>query len=231
VHQIHETSLSLRAHSAPSPSKWRGQDLNTPSFPIMTTYRYISYYDLCFPSFRCHSMEHSEHGLTQHSLLKATQLPGMLFLSERGVKKSGPFQNVSDVSALFIHTYNTSACHCMSLSLTYQAVLLWHSVAFGRMSEEVCPVPPAACVPSRQGAAPETAFAGPTGSDRVRPGPTRSLSLSPWRLGLPGFPQLELQSAQPRFQRPGDTANTEPGKIRQNMQILKFKMNKMNQIT
>ena len=132
---------------------------------------------------------------------------------------------------LSLHVAITDISSCPSVAF---CGILWHSVAFGRMSEEVCPVPPAACVPSRPGAAPETAFAGPTGSDQVRPGPTRSLSLSPWRLGLPGFPQLELQSAQPRFQRPGDTANTEPGKIRQNIQILKInmnKMNKMNQIT
>ena len=77
------------------------------------TYRYISYYDLCFPSFRCHSMEHSEHGLTQHSLLKATQLPGMLFLSERGVKKYFFFRmSLMSLLCSSIHTIRLPVIAC-----------------------------------------------------------------------------------------------------------------------
>ena len=122
VHRIHETLLSLRAHSAPSPENgyvWRAPFKGTgsqhsESYPTCHMFAFVAFTvgNLHF-GHSMDSMERSKHRLTQHSLLKATQLPGVLFLSDRRVEKS-PIQNVS---ASFIQIQCNTVP--LLLSLTY----------------------------------------------------------------------------------------------------------------
>ena len=175
VHQIHETSLSLRARSAPSPSKWRGQDLNTPSFPIMTTYRYISYYDLCFLAFAVIPWSiPSTDWLSIHSSKPRSCLA--CSSCQKEVSKNLFFRmSLMSLLCSSIHAIRLPVIACRyhwHIKLSFCGIL-WHSVGCRKRSVLSLPRLAFHRGQARLRRRPSQVRPGPTRSDRVRHGRCR----------------------------------------------------------